>query len=137
MKVLIWKIRELIQANRYLNPKEVEAYPQYLRDAELRRQRHALVDEFRSIIYDYNDFWEQVGDKEKKFDLYRMSGIWSSFGAGEKSARYAEGEVFALCSKPSVMSLVPLWVPVSSLASRTVFSRVGIPVSFLGYTTTS
>lgn len=100
------RIRELIQANRYLNPKEVEAYPQYLRDAELRRQRHALVDEFRSIIYDYNDFWEQVGDKEKKFDLYRMSGIWSSFGAGEKSARYAEGEVFTLPVMRQAMELI-------------------------------
>ena len=100
------RIRELIAADRYLSPKEKEAYPQYLRDTELRRQRHALVDEFRSIIYDYNDFWEQVGDKEKKFDLYRMSGIWSSFGAGEKSARYAEGEVFTLPVMRQAMELI-------------------------------
>jgi len=90
------RIRELIQANRYLNPKEIEAYPQYLRDVENRRQRYALVEEFRSIIYDYNDFWEQIGDREKKFDQYRMSAVWSSFGAGERSSRFAEGEVFVL-----------------------------------------
>ena len=90
------RIRELIQANRYLNPKEIEAYPQYLRDVENRRQRYALVEEFRSIIYDYNDFWEQIGDREKKFDQYRMSAVWSSFGAGERSTRFAEGEVFVL-----------------------------------------
>ena len=100
------RIRELITANRYLSPKEKEAYPQHLRDAEERRQRYALVEEFRSIIYDYNDFWEQVGDKEKRFDLYRMSGIWSSFGAGEKSARYAEGEVFTLPVMRQAMELI-------------------------------
>ena len=90
------RIRELITANRYLSPKEKEAYPQYLRDVENRRQRHALVEEFRSIIYDYNDFWEQIGDKEKQFDQYRMSGVWSSFGSGERTARFAEGDVFVL-----------------------------------------
>jgi len=90
------RIRELIEANRYLNPKEVEAYPKFLRDAELRRQRHALVEEFRAIVYDYNDFWEQLGDKEKCFYLYPISQCWSAFGQGEKTTRLAEGDVFVL-----------------------------------------
>ena len=43
----------------------------------------------------------------------------------------------SLCSKPSLMLEVPLLLPVSFMDSLTCFSSVGIPVSFLGYTTTS
>ena len=100
------RIRELITADRYLNVEEKEAYPKYLRDAEIRRQRYAIVEEFRSIIYDYNDFWEQAGDKEKRFDLYYLSGIWGSFGAGEKSTRTAAGETFVLPTMREAMERI-------------------------------
>lgn len=90
------RIRELIEANRYLSPKEAEAYPQFLRDTEVRQQRHALVEEFRAIIYDYNDFREQVGDKQRKFDQYQMAGILNSFSTGEKTAQFFNEQVFVL-----------------------------------------
>lgn len=90
------RIRELIEANRYLSPKEAEAYPQFLRDTEVRQQRHALVEEFRAIIYDYNDFREQVGDKQRKFDQYQMAGILNSFSTGEKTAQLFNKQVFVL-----------------------------------------
>ena len=90
------RIRELIEANRYLSPKEAEAYPQFLRDTEVRQQRHALVEEFRAIIYDYNDFREQVGDKQRKFDQYQMAGILNSFSTGEKTAQFFDKQVFVL-----------------------------------------
>ena len=90
------RIRELIEANRYLSPKEAEAYPQFLRDTEVRQQRHALVEEFRAIIYDYNDFREQVGDKQRKFDQYQMAGILNSFSTGEKTAQFFNKQVFVL-----------------------------------------
>ena len=90
------RIRELIEANRYLSPKEAEAYPQFLRDTEVRQQRHALVEEFRAIIYDYNDFREQVGDKQRKFDPYQMAGILNSFSTGEKTAQFFNKQVFVL-----------------------------------------
>lgn len=90
------RIRELIEANRYLSPKEAEAYPQFLRDTEVRHQRHALVEEFRAIIYDYNDFREQVGDKQRKFDQYQMAGILNSFSTGEKTAQFFNKQVFVL-----------------------------------------
>ena len=90
------RIRELIEANRYLSPKEAEAYPQFLRDTEVRQQRHALVEEFRAIIYDYNDFREQVGDKQRKFDQYQMAGILNSFSTGEKTVQFFNKQVFVL-----------------------------------------
>ena len=90
------RIREVIEANRYLSPKEAEAYPQFLRDTEVRQQRHALVEEFRAIIYDYNDFREQVGDKQRKFDQYQMAGILNSFSTGEKTAQFFNEQVFVL-----------------------------------------
>ena len=100
------RIRELIAANRYLSSKEKEAYPQYLRDGELRRQRSQLVDEFRSIVYDYNDFWEQVGDKEKKINQYHASLAWSAFSAGEKTFNNFKDPVFALPFMREIMQRI-------------------------------
>ena len=100
------RIRELIAANRYLSPKEKEAYPQYLRDRELRRQRGKLVDEFRSIVNDYNDFWEQVGDKEKKINQYHASLAWSAFSAGERTFNNFKDPVFALPFMREIMQRI-------------------------------
>ena len=90
------RIRELIAADRYLTPKQKAEYPAYLRNKAAMAERHKLVEEYRSIIYDYNDFWEQVGNKEKCFYLYPISQCWSAFGQGEKTTRLAEGDVFVL-----------------------------------------
>lgn len=100
------RIRELIAVDRYLSPKEKEAYPQYLRDREVRRQRSELVDEFRSIIYDHNDFWEQMGDKARCFDLYPLAQCWSAFAQGKKTTGLAQGEVFILPTMREAMEIV-------------------------------
>ena len=100
------RIRELIAANRYLSPKEKEFYPQYLREGEARRQRSQLVDEYRSIVYDYNDFWEQIGDKEKKINQYHASLAWSAFAAGEKTFHYSKDPVFALPFMREIMQRI-------------------------------
>ena len=100
------RIRELIVADRYLTPKEKEAYPQYVRTKAIREERHKLVEEFRSIIYDHNDFWTQIGDKDKCFDLYPLSQCWSQFSMGEKAVRLAQGDVFVLPAMREAMEQV-------------------------------
>ncbi len=90
------RIRELIAANRYLSPKEREEYPRYLQEKAIAVARHEIVDAFRSIIHDHNDYWTQMGDKERCFDLYPISQCWSAFSMGERTTRLKDGDVFVL-----------------------------------------
>ena len=100
------RIRELIAADRYLSPKEKERYPRYIRERQRNEERYKIVDEFRSIIYDHNDFWTQVGDKDKCFELYPLSECWSAFSAGRKTTRMQNGDVFVLPAMRSAMEQV-------------------------------
>ena len=96
---LSWKkvekrIRELIAADRYLSPAEKEKFPAFLRSEAAHEARWKIAKEFRSIVYDYNDFQSQMGRKEKCLELYPLSGCWNAFGSGEKTMfdRKAKGE---------------------------------------------
>ena len=100
------RIRELIAVDRYLTPKQKEAYPDYLRKKAIQAERSQLVDEFRSIIYDHNDFWEQMGDKDRRFDLYPIGQCWSAFSQGKKTTGLAQGEVFVLPAMREAMEQV-------------------------------
>ena len=100
------RIRELIKANRYLTPAEREEYPIYLQRKAEGAARHEIVEEFRSIIYDHNDYWTQVGDKDKCFDLYPIAQCWSAFGTGDKTIRLAEGDLFVLPAMQEAMQRV-------------------------------
>ena len=88
------RIGELIDAGRYLRQKEIEHYPVYHAQEEARKARWAISNEFRSIVDDYNDFVEQLGEEDKKLNLYYLSGCWSAFGVGDKKMhnRTAEGD---------------------------------------------
>ena len=88
------RIGELIRADRYLSQAEKDNYPAYREQAEARRKRGEISEEFRSIVYDYNDFVTQLGEESKALNLYDLSSCWSAFSVGEKKmhARTAEGD---------------------------------------------
>ena len=88
------RIGELIQADRYLSQAEKDYYPVYREQAEARKKRGEISDEFRSIVYDYNDFVTQLGEESKALNLYYLSSCWGAFSVGEKKmyARTAEGD---------------------------------------------
>lgn len=88
------RIGELIRADRYLSQAEKDDYPAYREQAEARRKRGEISEEFRSIVYDYNDFVAQLGEESKALNLYYLSSCWSAFSVGEKKmhARTAEGD---------------------------------------------
>ncbi len=79
------RIRELIKADRYLTPAEKKAYPAYIRNKEIREARAVIAKEFRSILDDYNDFQEQLGNREAKLNMYVFSNCASEFVAGNKT----------------------------------------------------
>ena len=88
------RIGELIRADRYLSQAEKDNYPAYREQAEVRKERCEISDEFRSIVYDYNDFVAQLGEESKALNLYYLSSCWSAFSVGDKKmhARTAEGD---------------------------------------------
>lgn len=88
------RIGELIRADRYLSQAEKDNYPAYREQAEARRKRGEISEEFRSIVYDYNDFVAQLGEESKALNLYDLSSCWGAFSVGEKKmhARTAEGD---------------------------------------------
>ena len=88
------RIGELIRADRYLSQAEKDDYPAYREQAEVHKERCEISDEFRSIVYDYNDFVTQLGEESKALNLYYLSSCWSAFSVGDKKmhARTAEGD---------------------------------------------
>lgn len=97
--LLSWKkiekrIGELIATDQYLSQAEKEHYPAYRAEAEARRGRSAISEEFRSIVYDYNDYVTQLGEEDKRLNLYYLSSCWGAFSVGDKKmyARTSEGD---------------------------------------------
>lgn len=88
------RIGELIRTDRYLSQAEKDNYPAYREQAEARRKQGEISEEFRSIVYDYNDFVTQLGEESKALNLYYLSSCWSAFSVGDKKmhARTAEGD---------------------------------------------
>ena len=88
------RIGELIRTDRYLSQAEKDNYPAYREQAEARRKQGEISEEFRSIVYDYNDFVTQLGEEGKALNLYYLSSCWSAFSVGDKKmhARTAEGD---------------------------------------------
>ena len=97
--LLSWKkiekrIGELIATDQYLSQAEKDHYPKYRAEEEARRGRSAISDEFRSIVYDYNDYVTQLGEEDKRLNLYYLSGCWGAFDIGDKKmyARTSDGD---------------------------------------------
>ena len=88
------RIKELIDADRYLSAKEKEAYPAYLKKTEDTNKRWEIAKEFRSIVRDYNDFQEQLGNNEDRLNTYVLVDCSSEFGIGNKVTytRNAKGD---------------------------------------------
>ncbi len=78
------RIRELIEADRYLTPAEKEKYPDYCRERALRQQRGEIADEFKSIVDDFNDFQEQLGNQDAKLNSYVLADCVNKFIDGQK-----------------------------------------------------
>ena len=79
------RIRQLMEVDRYLTPAEKQEYVEYSRKKALREQRGQIADEFKSIVDDFNDFQEQLGNHDAKLNTYVLSSCVSEFTAGHKT----------------------------------------------------
>ncbi len=88
------RIAELIAADRYLNAKEKERYPQYLREKEAQQKRAEIAEKFESVIQDYKDFIEQTKETDVTTDRWYLVSCGSAFTVGDKKmyARTGEGD---------------------------------------------
>ena len=81
-------IGQLMEADRYLSSADKQHYPVYRKNSMAREERSAIAKEFRSIVHAYNDFVTQLGEDEKRLNLYHLSDCWQSFMLGaEEDAR--------------------------------------------------
>ena len=78
------RIRELIEADRYLTQAEKEKYPDYCRERVLRQQRGEIANEFKSIVDDFNDYQEQLGNPKAKLNSYVLADCVNKFIDGQK-----------------------------------------------------
>jgi N12 class adenine-specific DNA methylase/adenine-specific DNA methylase len=78
------RIGELIAADRYLNSKEKEYYPEYHRQDMARQERTAIGKEFISIVRDFNDFEQQIGNEGAMLNQYVLNDCAQGFMIGEK-----------------------------------------------------
>ena len=88
--LLPWKrvekrIGELIKADRYLNAKEKELYPEYIRQKQLSTERWEIGKEFKSIICDYNDFQLSINNRDACLNQYILNDCGNQFGEGRKT----------------------------------------------------
>ena len=79
------RIRELIQADRYLSPAEKKEFPEYMRAKKLQAERAVIAEEFISIIRDYNDFQKQLGNEGAMLNQYVLIDCGSEFRMGKKT----------------------------------------------------
>lgn len=111
--LLNWKkiekrIEELIATDQYLSQAEKDHYPVYRAKAEARRGRSAISEEFRSIVYDYNDYVTQLGEEDKKLNLYYLSSCWGAFSVGDKKmyARTSDGDFILPVMREAMNTIV-------------------------------
>lgn len=100
------RIGELIAIDRFLNSAEKEKFPDYLREKESQRKRGEVADEFKSVVTDYNDFEEQLGNKDVMLDKYAASDFASSFQMGEKRGWLTNSGDFILPQMREMMTRI-------------------------------
>ncbi len=89
-KLLNWtkvekRIRELIQAGRYLTPEQLQRFPEWRQNQLRQQERQKVTAEIMDIFRAYNDFLESTGSTEGKLNLYVLSDCLQSLVTGEKT----------------------------------------------------
>ncbi len=102
------RIGELIAADRYLSRTDKEKYPAYRAAREIREARGKISEEFRSIVADYKDFVQQIGEQDKLVDRWYPVSCASSFVIGDKKmhARVSEGDFILPMMRDAMQTII-------------------------------
>ena len=100
-KLLNWtkvekRIRELIQAGRYLTPEQLQHFPEWRQNQLRQQERQKVTAEILDIFRAYNEFLESTGSTEGKLNLYVLSDCLQSLVTGEKTTYTLREDNFVL-----------------------------------------
>lgn len=100
-KLLNWakvekRIRELIQAGRYLTPDQLQRFPEWRQNQLRRQERQKVTSEIMDIFRAYNEFLESTRTTEGKLNLYVLSDCLQSLVTGEKTTYTLREDNFVL-----------------------------------------
>ena len=100
-KLLNWakvekRIRELIQAGRYLTPEQLQRFPEWRQNQLRQQERQKVTAEILEIFRAYNEFLESTGSTEGKLNLYVLSDCLQSMVTGEKTTYTLREDNFVL-----------------------------------------
>lgn len=89
-KLLNWtkvekRIRELIQAGRYLTADQLQRFPEWRQNQLRQQERQKVTAEVMDIFRAFNDFLESTGSTERKLNLYVLSDCLQNMVTGEKT----------------------------------------------------
>ena len=126
------RIRELIAADRYLNSREQEAYPNYLRGQEVRRERGRVADEFKAIVDGFKDYVREMGVEDILPDRWYLSSCASAFSIGEKkmNARTAEGDFVLPMMREALQAIIDEGVSPFIDRAKAVMDEFSGPLAF-------
>ncbi len=97
----------MVEIDRYLSPAEKEQYPEYRRQHDASTARWKVSKEFSSIVYDYNDYQTQLGEKDKCLEIYPLSLCWQSFGQGwKKMHQTKEGQYILPLMRQAMQTII-------------------------------
>ena len=92
-KQIAKRVRQLIEADRYLSSTEKEQYLVYLREKEAHAARLTIGTAFLRIGIDYNHYQGEHGKREKCFNLQLFASCREAFIDGKKQIHlYGEGQ---------------------------------------------
>lgn len=102
------RIACLIREDRYLSEDEKAGFADYRQEEEIRAQRNKVAEEFRSVVYEFNEFMADTGEKEKQLNLWVMSGCWTAFSVGEKKTytRDTKGDFVLPLMRDTMKSII-------------------------------
>ena len=90
------RIKELIQTGRYLNAKEKEFFPRWQKEQENRAERAGIAEAFMSVVRDFNDFEDQLGNSDAKLNQYVLVNCAQDMTWGKKTTSVLSENNFVL-----------------------------------------
>ncbi len=90
------RIGELIQAQRYLNAKEIEEYPRYILDKQERNIRNDISNDFRKLVTEYNEFQHNIENYDATLDVMYLHNAAIAFSWLQKTVDGSQGKIFTL-----------------------------------------
>ena len=100
------RIGELIQAQRYLNAKEIEEYPRYILGKQEREIRNDISNDFRKLVKEYEEFMDSIENYDDPIDYRYMHNAAIAFSWLQKTVDGSDGKIFTLPHMRTILNQI-------------------------------